>query len=84
MPARTTSMHPSITASLALHGRVFELVGLAYGSISSALRRCLTTARSSKRLTRTANKARKMAAKAIRKMQVPAYCPVDMGIQDIE
>jgi len=25
-----------------------------------------------------------MAAKAIRKMQVPAYCPVELGIQDME
>jgi hypothetical protein len=36
------------------------------------------------KLTRTANKARKMAAKAIRNMQVPAYCPIEVGVQAME
>jgi hypothetical protein len=29
-------------------------------------------------------RARKMAAKAMRKMQVPAYCPAEVGVQDVE
>ncbi|PQE06942.1 hypothetical protein CJF32_00009202 [Rutstroemia sp. NJR-2017a WRK4] len=51
---------------------------------SPAFLRCFNDARTSKKLTRTANKARKMAAKAIRNMQVPAYCPVEVGVQVIE
>ncbi|KAF2095959.1 hypothetical protein NA57DRAFT_59022 [Rhizodiscina lignyota] len=33
---------------------------------------------------RTANKAQKMVAKAIRNLQVPAYCSVELGVQDEE
>lgn len=36
------------------------------------------------KLTRSASKARKIAARAIRKIHVPAYCPVDLGVQAIE
>jgi hypothetical protein len=36
------------------------------------------------RLIRNANSARKIAAKAMRKMQVPAYCHVELGVQAVE
>ena len=35
-------------------------------------------------MMRTANNARKIAEKAMRKMQVPAYCPVELGVQAAE
>jgi hypothetical protein len=36
------------------------------------------------RLMRIANNARKIAEKAMRKMHVPAYCPVELGVQAAE
>jgi hypothetical protein len=33
---------------------------------------------------RTANNARKMVEKTIRKIQVPAYCPVEVGVHEEE
>jgi hypothetical protein len=33
---------------------------------------------------RKASNARKIAASAMRNMQVPAYCPVDVGVQAVE
>jgi len=38
----------------------------------------------SKKLTRIASKARKIVANAIRKMHVPAYWPVEAGVQAME
>lgn len=77
-------MDASITTSLALHGRIAGLDPSMYGEMSPALSRCWTTARTSTKLLRITNIARKMIAKAIRNMHVPAYCPVELGVQDIE
>jgi hypothetical protein len=67
-----TSMTASIKASLALHGRAAELGSDSYGYDGRPLRLNLAKPKISKKLTRNASKARKMAAKAIRNTQVPA------------
>jgi hypothetical protein len=72
------------TASLALHGRVVGLASEPYGYTRPVIRLCLTMSRAWKKLIRTANNARKMVAKNIKKMQVPVYCPVEFGVQDVE
>jgi hypothetical protein len=84
IPERITSIDASITASLALHGRAVGLESVAYGYNGPPLRRRLTTLKNSKKLTRNASKARNMVAKTNRNMQVPAYCPVELGVQDME
>jgi hypothetical protein len=73
-------MDAIITASLALHGRAFDLASVAYGCNRPPLRRCSAAAMISKKLTRNASRSRKMVANAMRNMQIPAYCPVVLGV----
>lgn len=77
-------MHATNTASLTLHGRVVNFASAAYGYSRLPVRLCSTLATTWKKFTRTASSARKMAAKAIRNMQVPAYWPVELGVQAAE
>lgn len=81
IPASTTSIPPSNTASLALHGLTLFFLSTY---LNPPLCLFFTTPKTSKKLMRTANKVRKIAANAIRKIHVPAYWPVDVGVQDEE
>ncbi len=87
-PTRSTSMAASVTASLALHGRIFVLLAAApfsgYPRPALPPRRDWIIATASKKLVRNASRKRKMKAKAIMKIQVPAYCPVDWGVHAME
>lgn len=74
-------MDATNTASLALHGRTLGLSSANLGYIRPLFRLCSTMARTWKKLHRTAKNARKIVAKAIRNTQVPAYCPVELGVQ---
>jgi hypothetical protein len=74
-------MEASITASSALQGRrllTFE------STTKRPLRLRLIVAMTSMMFRRAASSARKMTAKSMRNMQVPAYCPVVAGFQDEE
>lgn len=44
----------------------------------------LTLSNTANRLNRIATSARNTAASAMRKIQVPAYCPLVVGVQDVE
>ena len=71
-------------ASLALHGRVVSL-GLVVSCWSKPRSwRYLSAARILKKLTRKANKSRKIVAKHMRNMHVPAYCPVVFGEKAVD
>jgi hypothetical protein len=41
-------------------------------------------AKTPRRFIRTARSARKIVEKTIRNMHVPAYCPTEVGVQDME
>jgi hypothetical protein len=78
-------MEANITASLALHGRrVVDFNPAIYEEYSTPLCRRSIAARRSTMLRRTANNARKVVANTISAMHVPAYCPVEAGVQDLE
>lgn len=78
-------MEAVITASLALQGRrAVDLESVVYGCMAPPLCRRSTAARTSRRFIRTARSARNMVEKTIRNMHVPAYSPVELGIQDME
>ncbi|KAF2995644.1 hypothetical protein E8E13_000471 [Curvularia kusanoi] len=44
----------------------------------------ISVSRDSKKLTRNATNKRNMAASAIKKIQIPAYCPVLWGVNDFD